>query len=173
MSFGLKNVGATYQYLVNIIFSKQIGKTMEVYIDDMFVKGKVAKDHEQYTAEMFEILRKYKMKLNSIKCDFRVDSRKFVGYMVNQKGIEANLEKIRVIIEMRAPIFPKEVQSIIGSRALLNHFISKSKDRCRPFFEMLQRRTKFKWTPDYQNSFEELKKTISSTIGHLQTQCRR
>ena len=94
MPFGFKNVVATYQHLVNMMFKGQIGKTMEVYVNDMLVKSKVASDHIAHLADMFKILRKYRMKLNPLKCAFSVAFRKFLGFMVNQQGIEANLEKI-------------------------------------------------------------------------------
>ena len=84
MSFGLKNAGVTYQCLVNMMFKEQIGKTMEVYVDDMLVKSKAAWDHVTYLAEMFKILRVYRMKLNPLKCAFGVYSGKFLGFMANQ-----------------------------------------------------------------------------------------
>ena len=84
MPFGLKNAGATYQHLVNMMFKEQIGNTIEVYIDDMLVKSKVASDHIAHLTNMFKILRKYRMKLNPFKCDFGMASRKFLGFMVNQ-----------------------------------------------------------------------------------------
>ena len=90
MPFGLKNAGATYQRLVNAMFKTQIGKTMEVYVDDMLVKSKEAKNHIEALDEMFQILRRYGMKLNPLKCSFGVASGKFLGFMVNAPSIEAN-----------------------------------------------------------------------------------
>lgn len=101
MLFGLKNVRATYQRLVNSMFSHQIGKMMEVCVDDMLVKS----TH----AEMIDILRKHETKLNPRKYTFCVSSGKFLSYIVNNKGIEANPKKIRTIIEMKALTRLKEV----------------------------------------------------------------
>ena len=109
MSFGLKNAGATYQRLFNMIFKEQIGKTMEVYVNDMLVKSKTMVDHVVHLANTFAVLRKYRMKLNSLKCAFGVASRKFLGFMVNHRGIEANPEKIQALIDMRSPSKTKEV----------------------------------------------------------------
>ena len=72
MPFGLKNAGATYQRLVNQIFNKQIGRNMEVYVDDMLVKSKEEESHLDNLKETFETLRQYNMKLNPTKCAFRV-----------------------------------------------------------------------------------------------------
>ena len=80
--FGLKNVEATYQRLVTKIFRPLIGETMEVYIDDMLVKSKKFFDHTKNQQEAFELLQKYTMKLNPLKCAFGVSSGKFLGFMV-------------------------------------------------------------------------------------------
>ncbi|XP_075112272.1 uncharacterized protein LOC142182166 [Nicotiana tabacum] len=97
MPFGLKNAGATYQRLVNKMFKNQLGKTIEVYIDDMLVKSKRKEDHIGHLKEAFDILRLYNMKLNPKKCAFSVGSGKFLGFLVSQRGIEVNLEQIKAI----------------------------------------------------------------------------
>ncbi len=83
MSFRLKNAGATYQRLMNWMFHDQIGKNVEVYIDDMLVKSKEEDDHLKDLEETFKTLRKYQMKLNPSKCTFGVSSGKFLGFMVS------------------------------------------------------------------------------------------
>ena len=94
MPFGLKNAGATYQRLVNKMFIEQIGKTVEVFVDDMQVKSAEPGQHLTNLREVFAFLKKYKMKLNPAKCAFDVASEKFLGFMVNQRGIKANPDKI-------------------------------------------------------------------------------
>ena len=83
MPFGLKNAEATYQRLVNQMFEKQIGRNVEVYIDDMLVKSKEEEDHLDDLKETFNTLRQYNIKLNPSKCAFRISSRKFLGFMVS------------------------------------------------------------------------------------------
>ncbi|KAL5578322.1 hypothetical protein UlMin_020021 [Ulmus minor] len=118
MPFGLKNAGATYQRLVNKMFKQQIGKTMEVYVDDMLVKSLKADEHINNLRESFEVLREYKMKLNPAKCAFGVTSGKFLGFMVNHRGIKANPVKIQALLDMESPRKVKEVQSLTGRQAL-------------------------------------------------------
>ena len=77
MHFGLKNAGATYQKLVNKMFQKWIGTSMEVYIDDILVKSVKARLHVNNLAEMFQVLKDYKMNLNPTKCAFGVSTGKF------------------------------------------------------------------------------------------------
>ena len=109
MPFGLKNAGATYQRLVNRMFHKQIGTTMEVYIDDMLVKSTTAELHIAHLSEAFQILRKYNMKLNPAKCAFGVSAGKFLGFIVNHRGIEANPDKIKAVLDIPPPSSIKEV----------------------------------------------------------------
>lgn len=93
----LKNTCATYWRLVNKIFKQQIGRNVEVYIDDMLVKFAKVNNHIQDLQEMFNVLWWYQMKLNPQKCIFGVESGIFLGFMVTHKGIEANLEKSKLM----------------------------------------------------------------------------
>ena len=130
MPFGLKNAGATYQRLVNRMFQKQIGATMEVYIDDMLVKSTTAGLHIAHLYEAFQILRNYNMKLNPSKCAFGVSAGKFLGFIVNHRGIEANPDKIKAVLDMPSPSRIKEVQLLTGRIAALSRFVSRASDKC-------------------------------------------
>ncbi|KAL0402738.1 UNVERIFIED_CONTAM: Retrovirus-related Pol polyprotein from transposon.6 [Sesamum latifolium] len=90
MPFGLKNAGATYQRLVDKIFCSQIGRNVEMYVDDMLIKSKKVEEHVKDLEETFSVLRKYKLKLNPAKCAFGAQGGRFLGFMVTQRGIEAN-----------------------------------------------------------------------------------
>ncbi|KAL0451402.1 UNVERIFIED_CONTAM: hypothetical protein Slati_1118300 [Sesamum latifolium] len=117
MPFGLKN--ATYQRLVDKIFRPQIGRNVEVYVDDMLVQSKKAKEHVKDLEETFSVLRKYKLELNPAKCAFGVQGGRFLGFMVTQRGIEANPLKIKAIIDMKAPTCLNEAQRLTGRIAAL------------------------------------------------------
>ena len=83
MSFGLKNAGVTYQRLMNKMFAHQIGRNVQVYIDDMLVKSRWKDHHLEDLKETFDTLRSYNMKLNPSKCAFGVTAGKFLGFMVS------------------------------------------------------------------------------------------
>ena len=120
------------------MFCKQIVRNMEVNVDDMLVKSKEEFAHLDDLKETFATLRKYKMKLNPSKCAFGVASGKFLGFMVSQRGIEANPEKVQAILNMALSKTVKEVQKLTGRIEALNMFVSKAMDKCLPFFKTLK-----------------------------------
>ena len=97
MSFGLKNARSTYQRMMTRMFEPQLGKNIEIYIDDMVVKSKVVSKHVRDLGDIFKILRKHKLHLNAAKCSFGVGSGKFLGYIVTHHGIEVNPDQIKAI----------------------------------------------------------------------------
>ena len=88
--FGLKNAGSIYQRMMTKMFEPQLGKNIEIYINDMVVKSKLESKHINDLRNIFEILRRHKLRLNASKCSFGVGSGKFLGYMVTHRGIEVN-----------------------------------------------------------------------------------
>ena len=160
MPFGLKNARATYQRLVNKMFNKKIGRNMEVYVDDMLVKSKEELTHLDDLRETFATLKQYQMKLNPSKCVFRVASGKFLGFMVSQKGIEANPEKVQAIINMVSPRTVKEVQKLTRRITTPNRFVSRAMDKCLSFFKTLKRA--FAWINECEAAFQELKRYLSN-----------
>ena len=101
-------------------------KSIEVYIDNMVVKSKVVSEHMGDLGNIFEILRKHKLRLNASKCSFGVGSGKFLGYMVTHRRIEVNPDQIKAINSLQPPRNPKEVQKLIGMTAALNVYFSVS-----------------------------------------------
>ncbi|KAL0412943.1 UNVERIFIED_CONTAM: polyprotein [Sesamum radiatum] len=132
-------------------------KNVEVYLDDILVKSKKAEEHVKVLEETFSVLRKYKLKLNPAKCAFGVQSGRFLGFMVTQRGIEANPLKIKAIINMKAPTCLNEAQRLTGKIAALSRFISKSVEKSLPFFKTLMKAETFQWGTPCQLAFEELK----------------
>ena len=109
MPFGLKNAGATYQRMMTKMFEPLLGKNIEVYIDDMVVKSKAESEHTNDLGNIFEILRRHKLRLNASKCSFGVGSGKFLGYMVTHRGIKVNPDQVKAINDSQPPQNPKEV----------------------------------------------------------------
>ncbi|CAL9005076.1 unnamed protein product [Prunus brigantina] len=146
------------------MFKEQIDKTMEVYVDDMLVKAPKRANHIENLAEAFSLLRKYNMKLNQNKCTFGVSSGRFLGYLVTQRGIGAHLNQIKAILNMKSPATTKEIQSLTGRAATLNRFLSRSTDKCRPFFKALKKGHKDKWDDECEVAFQNLKTYLTSPL---------
>ena len=137
--FGLKNAGSIYQRMMTKMFEPQLDKSIEVYIDDMVVKSKIVSKHVEDLTNIFEILRKHKLRLNASKCFFGVGSGNFLGYMVTHREIKVNPDQIKATNSLQPPRNPNEVQKLTRMIAALNRFISRSTNRCRPFFLLLHK----------------------------------
>ena len=126
----------------------------------MLVKSLCENDDLDDLRETFDTLRSYNMKLNPNKYAFGVTAGKFLGFMVSQKGIEVNPEKIQAIMELEPLRTVKEMQSLNGKIAALNSFVLKAMNKCLPFFRTL--RKSIEWTNECRKAFEELNKYLSS-----------
>ncbi|PKA52966.1 RNA-directed DNA polymerase like [Apostasia shenzhenica] len=162
MPFSLKNAGATYQRMIDVVFKGQRGKNLEAYVDDILVKSKTLTEHLGDLRETLDTLRRYNLKLNPAKCTFGAASGKFFGYLVSSRGIEANLDKISAILNMPFSKTTKEIQKLAGRINSLGRFISKAGDRCSPFFRCLRNNKKGEWTDECESAFTELKKYLTS-----------
>ena len=136
-------------------------KNIEVYIDDMAVKSKMVSEHIGHLTNIFKILRGHKLHLNASKCSFGVGSGKFLDYMVTHQGIEINPDQVKAINNLQPPWNPKEIQKLTRMMAVLNRFISRSTDRCRPFFMLMNKWKGFKWTEECAQAFQQLKDYLS------------
>ena len=101
------------------------------------------------------------MKLNPTKCTFGVASGEFLGYLITERGIEANPKQITALIDTLPPRSIREVQRLTGKIAALNRFISRSTDRCLPFYKLLKGNKKFEWNTECDSTLKELKTYIS------------
>ena len=99
MTFGLKNVGSTYQRAMNYIFHKLIGRIVEIYIDDVMIKFKGYKEHLADLRETLEYTRKHGLKINPNKCAFGILAGQFLGFMVHETGIKVGQKSIKAIDE--------------------------------------------------------------------------
>ncbi|XP_074327806.1 uncharacterized protein LOC141665720 [Apium graveolens] len=162
--FGLTSAGSTYQRAMNKIFKSQIGRNLECYVEDMITKSTTIPGHVEDLKECFNNLRKNQLKLNSEKCTFGVGAGKFLGFIISNRRIEPNPEKIKAIQEMRAPRTQKDVQKQVGSLAALERFVSKLVERCLPLFDLLKRANNKKevnCSPEWQKAFEDIKSYLS------------
>jgi hypothetical protein len=157
MSFGLKNVEATYQRAMVTLFHDMMHKKIKVYVDGIIVKSKEKEDHCQTLRKLFERLRKYQLKLNPIKCSFGVKSGKLLGFVVSSQGIEIDLDKIKAIQNMSAPKTKREVRGFLGRLNYITQFISQMIATCEPIFRLFPKKNPRVWNEECQEAFDKIK----------------
>nr|GEX64841.1 reverse transcriptase domain-containing protein [Tanacetum cinerariifolium] len=160
MSFGLRNVEATYQRLVDKAFHKQIGRNLEVYVDDLVIKIRTEDEIARDIEETFKTLREINMKLNPKKCTFRIEEGMFLGYEVSTRGLKVCPDKVDAVLSLPSPKCLKDMQKSNGELASLNRFLAKSAKISLPFFKTLKKCTKksdFHWTTKADEAFKALR----------------
>jgi hypothetical protein len=148
ISIGLKNTGATYQRCMQACLKEQIGRNVEVYIDDIVIKSTKADSLLDDLKETFANLDRYSIKLNPKKCSFGVPTGQLLGYLISERGIEGNPEKIQAIINMQPPKTLRHVQQLTGRLAALSRFISKLGEKALPFYRLIRKTDNFTWTEE-------------------------
>ncbi|GKC42971.1 reverse transcriptase domain-containing protein [Tanacetum coccineum] len=139
MPFDLKNAGTTYQRLVDKDFDSQVGRNIEVYVDDSVIKSHTKAEMLRDIDETFRTLQKINMKLNPKKCTFGAVEGMFLGYMITPKGIKPCPSKTEAVLQLPSSRTIKEVQSLNGKLASLNRFLSKSAEKSLPLFKTLKK----------------------------------
>jgi hypothetical protein len=157
MTFGLKNVGATYQKAIQKCLKSQ---NVEAYVDDVVVKSTEEDQLIADLTETFANLRQFQWKLNLTKCVFGVPSGLLLGFMVGHRGNKANPAKVDAIRNMAKPSNKKDVMKLIGKMAALGRFINKLGENGLPFFKLLKKVDKFVWDDEAQKAFEALKESL-------------
>ena len=160
MPFGLKNAGATYQRAATTLLHDMIHKEVEVYVDDMIVKAKDREGHTPALRKFFERIKHYKLRLNPKKCTFGVTSGKLLGFIVSQRGIEVDPDKIKAIMEMKPPKTEKEIQGFLGRIQYINRFIAQLTMICEPIFKLLKKDVPIKWDEQCQVAFDKIKEYL-------------
>ena len=128
--------------------NKQIGRNVHVYVDDIAVMSRKKADLLEYLRETFDNLRAYMMKLNPKKCVFGVPTGKLLGFIVSERGIEVNPEKIKPILNISRPTCLKDVQRLAGSAAAVSHFLSRLGEKAMPLYWLLKKSDNFEWTDE-------------------------
>ncbi|KAG8498572.1 hypothetical protein CXB51_004858 [Gossypium anomalum] len=160
MPFGLKNAGATYQRAMVNLFHDMMHKDIEVYVDDMIAKSRTEKEHIEVLRRLFLRLRKFQLKFNPVKCTFGARSRKLLGFVVSEKGIEVDSDMVRAIRELPLPRTQKEVRGFLGRLNYIARFISQLTEKCDSIFHLLRKHNQGTWDEECQNAFEKVKQYL-------------
>src|SRR3954466_14648376 len=140
----------------------QLGRNIHVYVDDLVVKSMQGSTLLDDLRETFANLRIYKIKLNPEKCVFGVPAGKLLGFLVSERGIECNPEKIAAIDRMNKPKNLKDVQKFTGCLASLSRFLSRLGEKAIPLYQLMKKTDKFVWTDQADEAFKDLKRMLST-----------
>jgi hypothetical protein len=162
MPEGQKNAGSTFSRMISIVLHYQLRRNILAYVDDIIVKSIRRCGHIRDLAETFANLRVVNLKLNPEKCVFGIQKGNVLGCLVSTKGIEANPDKIKEIIEMQEPASVKDIQKLTESVAALNRFIPKVAERNLPFFQLLRSSKNFQWSEAQSQAFKDLKEYLAN-----------
>jgi hypothetical protein len=146
------------------IFGKHIGPTVETYVDDIVVKSKRANNLVNDLDIAFKWLKEKNIKLNSEKCVFGVPRGMLLGFIVSERGIKANPEKISAITKMGPIQDLKGVQKVTGCLATLSRFISPLDEKALPLYRLLKKSEHFSWTLEAEEALTKLKAMLSNPL---------
>ncbi|KAK1670534.1 hypothetical protein QYE76_058693 [Lolium multiflorum] len=135
----------------------QIGKNIQVCINDVVITTKQGSSLIDDLRETFDNLDKFHLKLNPTKCSFGVPAGELLGYLVSARGIEANPEEIQAILTMRKPTKLKEIHQLTGRVATLSRFVARLGEKALPFYALIKQGEKFEWNEEADKAFEHLK----------------
>ncbi|KAB2608599.1 S2-RNase [Pyrus ussuriensis x Pyrus communis] len=164
MSFGLKNVGVTYQCSMQKIFNNMLHENIECYVDDVVVKTKKSSDHLKDLQMVFDKLQHYNLKRNPLKSAFGVTSRKFLGFIIKHRGIEVDQLKIKAIQSMPKPRNIHKLKSLQGRLTFIRRFISNLTGHCQLFSRLMKNDTSLIWDDRCHNAFESIKRYLASPL---------
>ena len=160
MSFGLANVGATFQKAMDMAFGNLMYKIVLVYLDDITVFSKEAKDHIFHLRQVLERCREFGISLNPKKSVFAVHEGKLLGYIVSKHGTTIDPERVQAILELPLPSHKKGLQSFLGRINFVRRFIPDIANLLKPLTTMLKKNTIFSWTKEGKRCFEAIKEAL-------------
>ncbi|QRV96903.1 Retrotransposable element Tf2 protein [Ceratobasidium sp. AG-Ba] len=160
MPFGLKNAPAVLQRMMNHIFRHLLGATVVVYMDDILIFSEKEEEHAEHVKEVLRILRENNLYAKLAKCEFFVKRVIFLGLVITPEGISMEEEKIKAITKWNAPRKIKEVQAFLGFVNFYRRFIADFSKVARPLHDLTKKETKFEWSQECQEAFEEIKRRV-------------
>ncbi|XP_057808913.1 uncharacterized protein LOC131023391 [Salvia miltiorrhiza] len=162
MPFGLTNAPAVFMDLMNRVFHEYLDQFVLVFIDDILIYSKNEKDHEEHLRTVLEKLRAEKLYAKYSKCEFWLREVNFLGHVISAAGIKVDPAKVQAVQEWRSPTTPHEIRSFLGLAGYYRRFIQDFSKIAKPITHLLKKEVKFLWTDECEQSFQELKKRLTT-----------
>jgi hypothetical protein len=162
MPFGLTNAPAFFMNLMNKVFMEELDKFVVVFIDDILIYSKSRKDHEHHLRVVLERLKAHQLYTKLNKCEFWLEKIAFLGHILTAEGIEVDPSKVEAISKWNQLSNVSEVRSFLGMAGYYHRFIKGFSSIARPMTELLKKDNKFMWTPKCEESFQIIKKKLTT-----------
>ncbi|XP_031120625.1 uncharacterized protein LOC116023756 [Ipomoea triloba] len=162
MPFGVTNAPGTFMDLMNRIFLPYLDKFVVAFIDDILVYSKTPEDHEKHLRIVLQTLREKKLFAKLSKCEFWKREVSFLGHIITEEGIAVDPAKIRAVIEWEAPKSITEIRSFLGLAGYYRRFVQDFSKIARPLTNLLKKTTKYNWSEECEQAFQELKKRLTT-----------
>ncbi|KAL0298771.1 UNVERIFIED_CONTAM: Retrovirus-related Pol polyprotein from transposon [Sesamum radiatum] len=163
MPFGLTNAPAAFMSLMNKTLQPFLNQFVIVFIDDILIYSSSREEHEQHLRTVLQILREKQLYAKFSKCEFWMEEIAFLGHVVSKEGVQPNPTKVKVVMEWEPPKNVSEVRSFLGLAGYYRRFVKDSSVVAKPLTNLLKKNTPFNWNDKCAQSFEELKKRLTST----------
>ncbi|XP_057808403.1 uncharacterized protein LOC131022873 [Salvia miltiorrhiza] len=160
--FGLTNAPAVFMDLMNRVFHPYLDKFVLVFIDDILVYSQNQAEHEKHLRIVLETLRTEQLYGKFSKCEFWLNEVTFLGHVVSSEGIKVDPAKVQTVQEWKAPTNPNEIRSFLGLAGYYRRFIEGFSKIARPMTQLLRKGSKFTWTGECEESFQELKRKLTT-----------
>jgi hypothetical protein len=164
MSFGLTNAPAYFMYLMNSVFMTELDKFVVVFIDDILVHSKNKEEHAEHLRIVLQRLRDHKLYAKFSKCEFWLDSVKFLGHTISNEGISVDPSKVQEVMDWKPPMSVHQVRSFLGLAGYYRRFVPDFSRIAKPMTELLKKGVKFVWDEKWENAFQTLKQYLTSGL---------
>src|SRR3954463_10260730 len=162
MSFVLTNAPATFSRMMNSIFMEYLDKFIVVYLDDILIYSNNEEEHAEHLRLVLMKLQEHRLYAKFSKCVFWLPEVTYLGHMISAKGIAVNPERVQAVLDWTPPESVKQVRSFLGLASYCRRFVENFSKVAKPLTELLKKDKKFLWTPKCEESFQELKRRLTS-----------
>jgi hypothetical protein len=162
MSFGLTNAPAYFMYLMNSVFMPELDKFVVVFIDDILIYSKNKEDHANHLHIVLQRLRDHRLYAKFSKCEFWLDSVKFLGHTISSKGISVDPTKVQEVMDWKPPTSVHQIRSFLGLAGYYRRFIPDFSKIAKPMTELLKKEVKYQWDDKCDEAFHTLRKLLTT-----------
>ena len=162
MPFGLTNAPATFQCLMNVIFSKYIRKFVIIFLDDTLVFNETMEEHLEHVRTVLELLRQHQLYVKASKCEFATDHIDYLGHVISSEGVATDAEKTQAMVQWPTPTTATELHGFLGLTGYYRKFVPHYGIIAKPLTQLLTKKG-FEWTEHAQAAFDLLKQAMVTT----------